>query len=310
MISLITRLFPLWAILFSLLAYWAPSYFSNFKSWIIPLLMLIMFGMGSTLKFDDFYRVLQLKRVVGLGVLLQYSVMPFAAFAVSYLFGLPLDLMVGMVLVGSASGGTASNVICYLAKGDVALSISLTLVSTLLAVFMLPALTWLYVGESVPVPALSMLLSVGKIVILPVLAGLIINTLWGSKLERVGSVFPLISVVGIVCVIAIIVALNQAKITSVGLLLVAAIALHNAIGLLGGYWGAKCLGYSDKMARTLSIEVGMQNSGLAVALALKYFGPMAAMPGALFSIWHNLTGSVLASVWSRNILVMDSSVER
>ncbi len=272
--------------------------------------MLIMFGMGSTLKFDDFYRVLQLKRVVGLGVLLQYSVMPFAAFAVSYLFGLPLDLMVGMVLVGSASGGTASNVICYLAKGDVALSISLTLVSTLLAVFMLPALTWLYVGESVPVPALSMLLSVGKIVILPVLAGLIINTLWGSKLERVGSVFPLISVVGIVCVIAIIVALNQAKITSVGLLLVAAIALHNAIGLLGGYWGAKCLGYSDKMARTLSIEVGMQNSGLAVALALKYFGPMAAMPGALFSIWHNLTGSVLASVWSRNILVMDSSVER
>lgn len=309
MISLITRLFPLWAVLFSLLAYWAPSYLVNFKSWIIPLLMIIMFGMGSTLKLDDFRRVLQLKRIVGLGVLLQYSVMPFTAFSVSYLLGLPLDLMVGMVLVGSASGGTASNVICYLAKGDVALSISLTLVSTLLAVLMLPALTWLYVGESVPVPALSMLISVGKIVVLPVLAGLVINTLWSKQLERVSSIFPLISVLGIVFVIAIIVALNQTKIATVGVMLVIAIALHNAIGLLGGYWGAKSLGYSDKVARTLSIEVGMQNSGLAVALALKYFSPMAAMPGALFSIWHNLTGSVLASYWSRKKLAEDSSLE-
>lgn len=299
MIALITRLFPLWAILFSLIAYLLPSQFTGFKSWIIPLLMIIMFGMGSTLTIDDFRRVLKMKRLVGLGVLLQYSVMPLAAFGISHLMALPVELMVGMVLVGSASGGTASNVICYLAKGDVALSISLTLASTLLGVLMLPALTWLYVGESVPVPIFNMLISVGKIVILPVLAGLVINTLWSEKLERVSSVFPLISVAGIIIVIAIIVALNQTKIATVGATLIIAIALHNAIGLLGGFFGAKLLGYSDKVARTLSIEVGMQNSGLAVALALKYFGATAAMPGALFSIWHNLTGSVLASCWGR-----------
>ncbi len=242
-----------------------------------------------------------MKRLVGLGVLLQYSVMPFAAFAVSLLMGLPLELMVGMMLVGSASGGTASNVICFLANGDVALSISLTLASTLLGVVMLPALTGLYVGESVPVPIVSMLLSVGKIVILPVFAGLLINTLWREKLERLSGVFPLISMMGIVFVIAIIVALNQAKITSVGATLIFAIALHNSIGLLAGFFGARLLGCSDKVARTLSIEVGMQNSGLAVALALKYFGATAAIPGALFSIWHNLTGSVLASFWSRKM---------
>ncbi len=299
MVSLVTRLFPLWALLFSFVAYFYPSLFTGFKNWIIPLLMIIMFGMGSTLKVDDFRRVIKLKRVVGFGVLLQYSVMPLAAFAISHLMNLPTELLVGMVLVGSASGGTASNVICFLAKGDVALSISITLTSTLLAVFMLPVLTWLYVGESVSVPFFSMMISVTKIVILPVLLGVAINTLWNENLEQISSLFSLLSVAGIIFVIAIIVGLNQSKFSTVGTALVFAVVLHNAIGLLGGFYGAKLLGYSDKVARTLSIEVGMQNSGLAVALAVKYYGASTAIPGALFSIWHNLTGSVLASYWSR-----------
>lgn len=293
------QLFPLWAILLAVIAYFLPALFIPLKPGIVPLLMVIMFGMGITLTLGDFLRVLRQPSILLLGVTLQYSIMPLAAFIVASVLGLPTALLVGMVLLGSSPGGTASNVICYLARGNVALSVSLTLLSTLLAFLLTPALTWLYVGHAVPVPVWDMLYSVLKIVVIPVLLGAVINTLLGDRLQRWLPFFPLLSVVAIILIIAIIVALNQPRLAAIGYAITIAVILHNLIGLLAGYWIPRLLGKDAITCRTLAIEVGMQNSGLSVALAIKYFSSMAALPGALFSIWHNISGSLLASFWRR-----------
>ena len=296
----ITRLFPLWAFLFSIFAYFFPLLFTAFKPAIPALLMLIMFCMGITLTLDQFRDVLRRPKVLALGVLMQYSIMPLTALIVSRMLDLSAALMIGMILVGSSPGGTASNVVCYLARGNVALSVSLTMLSTLLAFVMTPTLVWLYAGEHVPVPVLDMLISVLKIVLIPVLLGAVINTYLSQKLLGIQPVFPFISMLTITFVIAVVVALNQTNIASMGILIVIAVILHNLVGLVAGYGIAKLLGMDRITCRTLAIETGMQNSGLSVALAVKYFSTTAALPGALFSIWHNLSGSVLASIWSGN----------
>ena len=299
MLSKFTSTFPLWAVLLSIVAYLIPGFFIDMKPAIIPLLTIIMFGMGMTLSFADFKRVLSRPQLIGLGVLIQYLVMPLAAWLISLLLQLPTELLIGMVLVGCSAGGTASNVICYLAKGDVALSISMTLCSTLLAIVAMPFLTWLYVGQAVPVPVLEMLLSILKIVLIPVLLGVSLNSIFRQRLERYAPLFPFISTLAIVIIIAIIVALNHGRLATVGATMVLAVVLHNLIGLVSGYQLARLLGYPAVICRTLAIEVGMQNSGLSVALALKHFSAAAALPGALFSIWHNLSGALLAGVWAR-----------
>ena len=225
--------------------------------------------------------------------------MPFAAWAIALALGLSPALTAGLVLVGASPGGTASNVVCYLARGDLALSITLTTASTLLAVVATPLLTWLYVGQQVPVPVFDMLFSIFKIVLLPVVLGVAVNSLAGRRLEPVKQFFPLLSVAAIVFIIAIVVALNRDNLAQTGILVALAVVLHNAVGLAAGYWFGLRFTGDPRIARTLAIEVGMQNSGLAVALAVKYFSAAAALPGALFSIWHNLSGSTLAAVWSR-----------
>ena len=207
--------------------------------------------------------------------------------------------MTGMVLVGATSGGTASNVICYLARGDVALSVSLTLTSTLLAVIATPFLTWLYVGQSIPVDVQAMMLGIGKMVIVPLSLGVLLNSLFQRLVRRLMPYLPLASVIAIAWIIAIIVALNHSSVVQLGIVLAFAVIIHNILGLLSGYYIATVLGYDETVARTLAIEVGMQNSGLSVALALKYFTPLAALPGAVFSIWHNLSGALLASLWQK-----------
>ncbi len=299
MIHRITSLFPLWAVLLSIAAYLRPDLFAGMKPAIVPLLGVVMFGMGMTLTWGNFAEVLQRPKVIMVGLVLQYLLMPLTAWVVGALLGLSTPLLVGLVLVGACPGGTASNVICYLARGDVALSITLTTCATLLAVLATPALTWLYVGQQVPVPVLQMLWSVAKIVLLPVAAGVLVNSLAGSFLKKAKPLFPLISVAAIVVIIAIVVALNRDNLANMGLVVAVAVILHNATGLAGGYWITRVLGWEERICRTIAIEVGMQNSGLGVALAVKYFSAAAAVPGALFSIWHNLSGSLLAGYWSR-----------
>ena len=291
-------LFPILAIIATIAAYLQPGVFTPLKASIVPLLTIIMFGMGLTLTIDDFQRVATRPKVIGLGVLLQYTVMPLAAFAIGHSLSLSPDLMAGLVLLGCSPGGTASNVVSYLAKADVALSVTLTLMSTLLAVAATPILTWLLVGQTIPVAVGGMLLSLLKIVLIPVLLGVLLNTFFHQRLVRLKPVFPLVATVAIVIVIAIVVALNQERLAIMGLSIMAAVALHNLAGLVVGYWLSRLLGCDPITSRTLSIEVGMQNSGLSVALAVQYFSALAALPGAIFSVWHNLSGALLASWWA------------
>ncbi len=263
------------------------------------MLGVVMFAMGLTLSMDDFRRVMRSPKVIGLGLILQFGLMPLIAFVIAIALNLSPALMAGLILVGACPGGTASNVICYLARGDVALSITLTAISTLLAVFLTPVLTWLYIGQEVPVPIIEMMLTVLKIIILPVTLGIIVNRYFGQYLTQVKQLLPVISITAIVFIIAIIVALNAHQMSQLVFPVIIAVILHNGLGLAGGYAIAKWLGYDEKICRTLAIEVGMQNSGLGVALATKYFTVLTALPGAFFSIWHNITGSLLAAYWTR-----------
>ncbi|RME32987.1 MAG: bile acid:sodium symporter family protein [Gammaproteobacteria bacterium] len=295
----LTLWFPLLAVVASVLAMAWPQLLVPLKPAIVPLLGVVMFGMGMTLTPASFAGVLSRPRLIATGVAMQYTLMPLIAWSLGRLLGLDPLLAAGVVLVGSCPGGTASNVICYLARGDVALSITLTALSTLLSVLATPLLTWLLIGQRVEVPAGAMLLSILKIVILPVVLGLIISRLLGRRVGPVLHLFPLLSVAAIVLIIAIIVALNAGRLASLALPVVLAVMLHNLLGL-GAAWGmASLLGYDERTRRTLAIEVGMQNSGLGVALALKHFTAAAALPGAVYSIWHNLSGAALAAWWSR-----------
>jgi BASS family bile acid:Na+ symporter len=299
MIGRFIDLFPAWALLASIAAYLFPAPFAASNNAISPLLGVVMLGMGLTLTADSFRLVLRRPTVVGAGVTLQFLVMPLLAWTTAKVLGLSPALTAGLVLVGTCPGGTASNVIAFLARGDVALSITLTSVSTLLSVLATPLLTWVYIRHTVEVPATQMLLSILQVVLLPVGVGAIINTYHGHRLEGVRPLFPLLSVMAIVVIIAIIIGLTRDQLATVGLAVFVAVALHNAGGLACGYWLGRAFGFSQAECRTLAIEVGMQNSGLGVALANTYFSALAALPGAVFSIWHNLSGSALAAWWAR-----------
>lgn len=299
MINDTTTYFPVGAVVITGFAIMFPDVLIPLRPAIVPLLGVVMFGMGMTLFFEDFKRVFLQPRVIVLGFLLQYLLMPFIAWLLSRLLHLPLPLMAGMVLVGSCPGGTASNVICYLAKGDVALSITLTSINTILAVLMTPLLTWLYIGQKVPVPVFAMMISILKIIIIPVILGLLVNQWLGKSLGKIKRSFPLVSTLAIILIIGIIMASNHTELSKLALPVIIAVILHNGFGLAGGFLIPRILGFDERTCRTLSIEVGMQNSGLGVALADKYFSVMAALPGAIFSVWHNISGAVLAGIWSR-----------
>ena len=294
-----TALFPLGAVAVSVFSLYFPGILAGYGGAIVPLLGVVMFGMGITLRPENFLEVLQRPRLILLGVVLQYLLMPLIAWGISLTLGLPAGLMAGMVLVGACPGGTASNVICYLGRGDVALSITLTTVSTLLAVVLTPAITWLYIGRTVPVPVLGMVLDIARVILLPVLAGMALNHYLGRYLQAVKHAFPYLSVAAIILIIGIIVALNHSILPVVALPVITAVCCHNLLGLAGGYYLSGLFTRDERVRRTLAIEVGMQNSGLAVALAHSFFPATASLPGALFSIWHNLSGSALAGWWSR-----------
>jgi BASS family bile acid:Na+ symporter len=298
MLDRLTRLFPLWAVLLSVIAYLTPASFSGIAPHVTVLLALVMLTMGVTLSFDDFKRVFTRPAPVIAGIGLHYLVMPLAAWAIAHALHMPPDLVAGMVLVGSVASGTASNVMIYLARGDVALSVTISALSTVVGVFATPLLTRLYIDASIAVDVRGMLTSIVEIVGLPIIAGLIIHHLFGSVIRRIERFLPLLSMIAIVLIIASVVAGTASSIASVGLLVMAGVILHNAIGLLGGYWGGRLLGFDESVCRTLAIEVGMPNSGLAATLGKLYFSPLAALPGALFSVWHNLSGSILAGIWA------------
>ena len=297
--SRLTKLFPILAIAVAATGALRPDSFVAAQFMIIPLLASIMFMMGLTLTRDDAQRIARDPRPVAVGVALQFLLMPILALTLAKLLQLSTPLTVGMVLVGSCAGGTASNVICFLARGDVALSVSMTFVSTLIGVVATPLLSQFYLAEQVAVDELAMIESLLQIVFVPVISGFCFRAVLPRLSAALQPALPLISVICILLIIGIVVALNAPQLRGIGPLIVLAVILHNALGIAGGFTLSRLFGFDLKQSQTIAIEVGMQNSGLAAALSLQFFSATAALPAALFSIWHNISGALLAGHWGR-----------
>ncbi|HAV3778957.1 TPA: bile acid:sodium symporter family protein [Acinetobacter baumannii] len=296
----VQKTFALWVIIFAALALWQPEFFVWLKAYIPWILGIIMLGMGMTMTVDDFKGVLQSPKAVLIGVVAQFVVMPGLAFILCKLFNLPPEIAVGVILVGCCPGGTASNVITYMAKGNVALSVACTSVSTLLAPVLTPTIFYLLASQWLKIDAASMFISILQVVLLPIVIGLILRTWLKRQVESYIQVMPLVSVIAIVAIVAAIIGGSKAAILQSGLLILAVVILHNGLGYLLGFTAARFfkLPYADSKA--IAIEVGMQNSGLGVALAAVHFAasPITAVPSAIFSLWHNISGPALATYWA------------
>lgn len=296
----IQKTFALWVIVFAALALWQPELFVWLKAYIPWILGIIMLGMGMTMTVDDFKGVLQSPKAVLIGVVAQFVVMPGLAYVLSKLFNLPPEIAVGVILVGCCPGGTASNVITYMAKGNVALSVACTSVSTLLAPILTPAIFYLLASQWLKIDAASMFISILQVVLLPIVVGLISRIWFKRQVESYIQVMPLVSVIAIVAIVAAIIGGSKAAILQSGLLILVVVILHNGLGYLLGFTAARFfkLPYADSKA--IAVEVGMQNSGLGVALAAVHFAasPITAVPSAIFSLWHNISGPALATYWA------------
>lgn len=275
------------------------SFFRMPASAISPMLGIVMFGMGLTLKPSDFKPVFMHPYEVVTGVLAQYVVMPALAWLLCLLFSLPSGLALGVILVGCCPGGSASNVICYLAKGDIALSVAMTGISTLLSPFVTPALIWLLAGERIDFNIVDMFLSITQIVLFPISLGVIVNRFFNRATRHLVPLLPAVSTVAITLIIGIVVSHNARSILDSSMVIVGVVVIHNLLGYICGYAVAKVLGLDLAKRTAVSIEVGMQNSGLATSLATTFFAmyPIAAVPGALFSVWHNISGSLAARLF-------------
>jgi BASS family bile acid:Na+ symporter len=270
-------------------------------SWVNPLLMIVMLGMGLTLKLSDFKACFaNPKGVIG-QTILRYTVTPLIALGLAKLFNLSQELTIGFILVAVCPGGTASNVMTFLARGDVALSVAMTAVSTLLSPVVTPLLTMLLVGEKLDVSFWSMFLSIVKVVVIPIVAGVVISKFVPKLSEKLRKVLPLVSVIAIAMIVGAVVSGNAENIISAGPVIIAVVALLNISGYITGGLLAKLLGYQRPQVNAIAIETAMQNSGLATSLATSSFAsmPMAAIPGAIFSVWHNVFGAVVANLMAR-----------
>ena len=270
---------------------------------INPLLGVIMFGMGLTLSAEDFKVVFRRPGDMLIGCLAQFTIMPLLAWLLVRLFALPEGLAIGVILVGCCPGGTASNVITYLAKGDLALSVGMTTVSTILAPLLTPLLVWVFAGTLTQVDAPAMLLSIVYVVIAPIICGLLCQKYLPRLTKSIVDYLPSFSSLMIMFVVGIIISHNAEKLLAGGLMIIIVVALHNLGGLLIGYLVGRILRLSRAKCTAISIEVGMQNSGLASSLAVMHFAafPLAAIPGAIFSVWHNISGSVVARLYSGRV---------
>ena len=299
MLRRFTGLMPLWVIALGILGYAYPPPLVWFKPYLEWMFFGTMLGIGCTLQFSDFRPLRQRPHLVLLGILVQFLVMPGCGFLIAKALRLPPELFLGMILVGVVPGAMASNVIAYLARTDVAYSIALTSTATLLAPVLTPTLTYLYANTVIHIDFLAMLLSILKIVILPLLIGFGLKHYFKKKIERIHDWFPALSTLCIAVICGMVVALNQSRITSLTWVLFLAIFIHNLLGYAGGYLGGMLLRFDKRRKRTLSIEVGMQNAGLGAVLAITHFSPETALVPAIFATWCVITASLLARFWGR-----------
>ena len=289
-------------VLVAVLAVTVPASFVWIDTWYInPMLGVIMFGMGLTLSSQDFKIVLSRPKDILIGCLTQFTVMPLLALTLTWAFALPEELAIGVILVGCCPGGTASNVITYLAKGDLALSVGMTAASTLLAPLLTPLLVWALAGTMVDVDTAGMLMSIVYVVIAPIVCGLICQRYLPKMTQRVTPYLPAFSSLVIALAVGVVVAHNADRLMTAGLLVVAVVMIHNLLGLAVGFTVGRLLHLQKPKCVALSIEVGMQNSGLASSLAVLHFAafPLATIPGAVFSVWHNISGALMAKFYSQ-----------
>lgn len=288
--------FPVLVIIGGLLGFFLPETAKSFAPQVTPLLGIIMFGMGLTLRPVDFGLIAKRPLPVLIGVVAQFVIMPLVAVATVWVLQLPPEIAVGVILVGCAPGGISSNVASYLARGDLALSVTMTSVSTLLAPLLTPMLTLWLAGQYMPLNAGAMAWDIVKVVLIPVVGGLVVRLLLPKVVAAITPVLPWISVLAISSIVAIVVGGNRDNIVTAGGIVLVAVIIHNGLGYALGYLTGKLTRQSEPVSRTMAIEIGMQNSGMATTLASTYFSPMSALPGAVFSVWHNLSGAVVAAV--------------
>ena len=301
-LQFITKYVSLWVILGSAAAFYYPEALKPLGKNIPYLLAMIMLGMGLTMKPGDFALVLKRPKDIFYGIGLRYMIMPAVGWGVAKVLSLPPELAAGLILVGCCPSGTACNVMTYIGKGDTALSISVSSLNTLLAPILTPAIFLLLGGAIIPVDAAALLLDIVKIIVVPLIIGLLLRVSARKFVESIQPAVPAISVILIVTTIGVVVALNSAKLGSVALIALLAVVLHNLIGLGLGYGASRSLGMAEPKSRAIGFEIGLENSGLAVALAVAHLDPIAAIPGAIFSVWQNLSGSILAAYWVRKDL--------
>ncbi|MCP3427036.1 bile acid:sodium symporter family protein [Rothia sp. AR01] len=299
-------LFPLLILAAGVVGFLFPPAFAGLSGLVNPLLGVVMFGMGLTLTWPDVALVARKPIPVVIGVVAQFVIMPLVGAGVAWALQLPPALAAGVILVGCCPGGTASNVVSYLAKGDVALSVAMTSISTLIAPFLTPLLCMWLAGQYMDVDGGAMMLSILQVVLAPVLAGVLVRWLLPRLVLAVTPALPWISVAAISAIVMIVVAGSAEAIVSAGLLVLLAVILHNGLGYLLGYGAAALCGVPITGRRTTAIEVGMQNSGLATSLARTYLTPEAALPGAVFSVWHNVSGALVAAFLRRRGLPADA----
>ena len=307
----IVNLFPIWILVGSVLALVHPPTFLWFKPYIVPGLMVIMLGMGLTLQLEDFQRVLKNPKYVGLAALLQFTVMPLLGWSIGKLFGLEQALAVGLIVVSCCPGGTASNVICYLARVNVALSVSMTAVSTLAAVFMTPLLTTYLIGNTINVSGWNLFYGTAKVVLIPITLGIVINRYFPQIAKRLTPFSPLVAPVAILLIIGVIMGEDRDLLLESGLTLLGAVFMLHFLGFLLGYFFSKLLLREEQLSRTVGIEVSMQNAGLGAVLAKDNFPTLmgVAAPCALAGSIHNIVGSLLVWVFRKYPVESSKTVE-
>lgn len=297
--AFVGKTFAVWVLLFAVLGFVFPDTFKFFGPYIVTLLGIIMFGMGLTLSLEDFREVVRRPVDVGIGVAAQFLIMPLLAVVLTKIIPMAPEVAAGVILVGCCPGGTSSNVMTYLGKGDVALSVACTSVTTLAAPLVTPFLVWFFASTYLPVDAMAMFISIVKVILVPLALGVLAQKLIPGVVKAAVPVLPLVSVTGIVLIVAAVVAGSKGAIATSGLMIFAVVVLHNGIGYLLGFTAAKLSGMPLAKRKAIAIEVGMQNSGLGAALANAHFSPLAAVPSAIFSVWHNISGALLANYFAR-----------
>ena len=294
-----TNTFLIWMLIAAIIGFIFPTQLATLSGWVPYLLGIVMLGMGLTIDPKDFKIVFQSPKCVIIGVVLQYTIMPLAAYLIAKLFQLPPEIAIGVILVGCCPGGTSSNVMSYLANANVALSVAITSVSTLLAPFLTPALIYLFAHEWLQVSFMSMFWSVVQVILIPIAIGFILQKVFKKFADKSANALPIVSVIDISLILSSVVGVSKSQILETGLLIFAVVILHNIVGYVVGYTVANIFKLERADKKAVSIEVGMQNSGLAVTLATVHFSPLSAVPGAVFSLVHNITGPILAKYWNK-----------